>query len=350
MSTTDNAPASNTSRGQLYGGFFIAIFGLALGLVALILYFVASGKSGESLYNWREGALVCGAVALPFILFGFSLALPTKTVMRVLGVVGLGLTLVAAVLLSVHYPTHFNVQDSGQKDYTNLDTTVFAVGLAMLFASTFTSIIGYYVDRMRPAEAKGETDEDGYAPYEVPDWVVERDIEYAMKKHGVELVGGRGGGADKSMQVNIAGLGDLSNAKIGGRGKMRTVQLDAEQVDSGVAALNKVSPNKKGALPSEWADQSVAALGALRRQKAENPKLYRPKLSWWQRFVAWITGRSAANQAPALSVRPPSTPAASGRGPVAPLKGPTPPGRGPGASKMPTAPKRGKTIVIEDEK
>src|SRR5687768_8139290 len=104
MSTTDNAPAASakTSRGQLYGGFFVAIAGIALGLVALILFFIANTKSEPAVFNWREGALATGATSLTLTLLGFSLALPTKTVMRVLAFVGLGLTLVATFLFTVH--------------------------------------------------------------------------------------------------------------------------------------------------------------------------------------------------------------------------------------------------------
>src|SRR5688572_10291448 len=142
MSTNDNAPeasaSANTSRGQLYGGFFVGLTGVALGLVALILFFVGQSKSGAGVYHWREGAFVCGVVALPLILVGFSWALPTKTVMRVLSFVGLGLTLVSAFLLAVHYPNNFNVPNTDQKVYTGLDTSIFAVGLAMLVDSTFT--------------------------------------------------------------------------------------------------------------------------------------------------------------------------------------------------------------------
>ncbi len=341
IETENRSPfGSKTSKGRLYGGFYLLIGGILLGLAALILFFIADAQGGRNEFNWREGALATGAVALPLILLGTSVALPTKAAMRILSVVGLAFSLLATVLFVVHYPGHFNTNNA--EDYTSLDTGVYVVGLAGMLAATFTAILGYYLDRLRPAgAAEGEEEDDEFAAgYEVPDWVVERDIEYAMKKHGVELATGH---EDRSIRVDIAGtLGDLSKAKVGGLGKARTVQLDAEQVDSSVAAMSQVRPGGKRAIPGEWADESVGALLAFRRAKAQNPEAFTPMKtgSWWNRFwgkvKGFFTGRSAGAPAP-------------GPAPVALEAKPQNGGSLRGTTTVPSLPKRGKTIVIEDE-
>lgn len=336
----NNLFGSKTSRGQLYGGFFLLIGGILLGLAALILFFIGYNDEGSSIYRWREGALTAGAASLLLIFLGVNVSLPTKTAMRIVSYVGAGLMVLATVLLFIHYPQNFNVQDSAdpnQKDYTGLDTLIYVSGLAMMLASTFVSIIGYYLGKLQPTTAGGdeETDDETYGPgYEVPDWVVERDIEYAMKRHGVSWGDGKSTGSS-NLNVNVA---DAVGGKfvVGGLGKARTVQLDAEQVDTGVNQLTTLRPSKKPTLPSEWADDSTKALRALRQKQnsggaegaAVLPKSARPSL--WRRFVNALTGR---NKTVGKGAAPGAKLSSANLNPV-----------------QPPIQKKGKTVVIADEK
>ncbi|HEX2065241.1 MAG TPA: hypothetical protein VHI93_00360, partial [Candidatus Thermoplasmatota archaeon] len=129
---------NETSKGRLQGGFFLLAAGVLLGVAALILFFVAVANASDRTlyYNLMRAGLTLGPVGLAAISFGGSLALPTKTSMRVLGYVGLGLTLVATLLFFLHYPTNFNVASKGsrQADYMPLDVAVFAFGFVMMVA------------------------------------------------------------------------------------------------------------------------------------------------------------------------------------------------------------------------
>lgn len=339
----NNLFGTKTSKGQLYGGFFLLIAGVVLGVAALILFFIGYNDSGDSIYRWRRGALTLGALAMTLIPLGVSVSLPTKTGMRVLSYVGAGLCVLATVLLFIHYPDNFNVQDSAdpnQADYTGLDTAVYAVGFAALVAALFTSVIGYYLGRLQPvaAAAEDEVDDETYGPgYEVPDWVVERDIEYAMKKYGVSWGDGKGSGTS-NLNVNVA---DAVGGKfvVGGLGKAKTVQLDAEQVDAGVKGLTTIRPSKKPSLPGEWADDSVSALKGLRRQQAAGgatsaavtPKAARK--GFWARLWDAVTGRNKAAGGASSGAMP--------RLSKADLNPVQPPAN---------APRKGKQVVIPDEK
>ncbi|HUR61695.1 MAG TPA: hypothetical protein VM286_04955 [Candidatus Thermoplasmatota archaeon] len=327
---------NETSKGRLQGGFFVLAFGVLLGLTALTLFFFAVANAGDktTYYNLMKAGLTLGPIGLAAISFGGSLALPTKTSMRVFGYVGLGLTLVASLLFFLHYPTHFNVASKGSKlqDFMPLDVAVFAFGFVMMVAANISSIVGFYLGRTTVVQGEAGEEEDIYgAGYEIPDWVVERDIEYAMKKYGVSWGEGSLAKGDKTLHVNVAdsmGTGFV----VGGLGKARTVQLDAEHVDSAVKQLSGVRPNKKGAIPGEWADDATRALVAFRKQKEANPTAFRPKQGFWARVGGWFTGRSTR---PAPKAR--AAPAPAGAAVV----------RANGAS----APARkGKTIVIEDQK
>src|ERR1041385_1851481 len=302
----NNLFGSKTSKGQLYGGFSLLIAGIVLGLAALALFFIGYNVNADThphqFYNWRHGALTVGAFALTLIPLGISVSLPTKTGMRILSYIGTGLCLLATVLFFIHYPNHFNVADSkdpNQADYTGLDTGIYAIGFACLVSALFTSVIGYYLGRLQPTTVtEDEVDDESYGPgYEVPDWVVERDIEYAMKKYGVSWGDGKSSGSS-NLNVNVA---DSVGGKfvVGGLGKARTVQLDAEQVDAGVKGLTTIRPSKKPTLPGEWADDSVGALKALRNKQAAGgsagasvtPKSARP--GFWRRMWNAMTGRSS---------------------------------------------------------
>lgn len=345
LNTNVSPFGAKTSKGQLYGGFSLLIGGIVVGLAALTLFFISLSQSSP--YGLRHIALPLGAAGFATLLLGATVALPTKTAMRVLSYFGVGLCALATVLLAFHYPTHFNISGRCTATPTNpctdflvLDLGLYVGGMAMLVASIFTSIIGYYLDRLAP-QGEGKADgegEDEFAGYEVPDWVVERDIEFAMQKYGVEL-GGRSDDKNK-LYVNIpTELG--GNVKVGGLGKAKTVQIDAEQVDMGVKELAGVRPNKKGALPGEWADESTKALVAFRRQKAANPTAFTPKVGFWAKVKSFFLGTGSS--------APRVTDSKKNLAPTAAPKGARTPTKAPGPNGVAPPARRGTTIVIPDE-
>lgn len=303
----DNLFGTKTSSGRLSGGFFLLIAGMLLAVAAMVLFFIAYGKGkflangdyNDEYFTWMRIAIPLVATGLTAIVLGVTVALPTKTGMRILSYVGTALCVLAIVLVTVHYPDNWAVSGSGQASYEGLDSGIFAIGMVFMLAALFTSIIGYYLGKLQPVTVAGEAeaDDESYGPgYEVPDWVVERDIEYAMKRHGVSWGDGKSGGSS-NLNVNVAdavGGGFV----VGGLGKARTVQLDAEQVDTGVKGLTTIRPSKKPTLPSEWADDSTKALRALRNKQQSGgaegaavlPKSARP--GFWRRFWNALTGRS----------------------------------------------------------
>lgn len=342
----NNVFGAKTSGGRLSGGFFLLIAGMLLVVASMVLFFIAYSKGkfladggyNDDYFVWMRVAIPLAAGGLTAIVLGVTVALPTKTVMRILSYVGTALCLLAVVLVTVHYPDNWAVSGSGQASYEGLDSAIFAVGMVGLLAALFTSLIGYYLGKLQPTAVGGgdeDVDDESYGPgYEVPDWVVERDIEYAMKRHGVSWGDGKTSGSS-NLNVNVADAVG-GNFVVGGLGKARTVQLDAEQVDMGVKGLTTIRPAKKPALPGEWADDSTAALRALRNKQqaggaagdAVLPKSAR--LSWWRRFWNALTGRNrkVGTGAPAAKL------SQANLNPVQP----------------PVAAKKGKTVVIDDKK
>jgi hypothetical protein len=272
------------SKGQLYGGFYLMTGGVVLGFAALILFLISNSQTGVAVYNWREGAFVLGALAVPSIFLGVAVALPTKMAMRAGAALGLVLCAIAALLFSIHYPLHFNVPDSGQADHTALDVGLYSFGLVLLLASTFTSLIGYYT--ARPVSPSANADgEVGALPagYDVPDWVVEKDIDFAMKKYGVSWGESPQARRAQGLQINVDD--DLGpNVVIGGRKAARTVQLETPGLDDATKKLSTMRPNKKKVLDQDWGDDSMNALLNFRKAKAANPKEFAPRASFWSRL------------------------------------------------------------------
>ncbi len=341
----DNLFGTKTSKGQLYGGFFLLIGGFLLLVAAVVLAIIGYNQpqGSDSVYTWRRVAGIVGGLSIALIPLGATVALPTKAGMRILSYIGAVLCVLAVVLFGIHYPEHFNVKDKlaageTQADYFVLDVTLFAVGATFLVATLFTSIIGYYLGKLQPvATAESEdVDDESYGPgYEVPDWVVERDIEYAMKRHGVSWGDGKTTGST-NLNVNVADAVG-GNFVVGGLGKARTVQLDAEQVDTGVNQLTTLRPSKKPSLPSEWADDSTRALRALRQKQqgggseamAVTPKSARP--GFWRRFWNALTGRT--NKVGTTGAAPGAKLSQANLNPV-----------------QPPVARKGKTVTIQDEK
>ncbi len=323
---------SKTSKGQLQGGFLLLSLGALFGLAALILFISALFNTGDKTlyYNLMKAGLTMAPIGLGGILLGLTVALPTSAFLRVASYVGGFFLVVSALLFFFHYPNNFNVASKGSKlaDYMGLDVLVAVGGFVLMAAAAISSVVGYYLGRTTVVKGEDEAEDDMYgAGYEIPDWVVERDIEFAMKKYGVSW------GADtndNTIRVNVADT--FAGAKIGGLGKARVVQLDADQVDLGVAGLTKVRPQKGGAIPGEWADEATRALVAFRKQKESNPKAFTPKRTFWQKVGDFFSGRNRggkATSAPAPRPTPASAPRANGTSAPA---------------------RRGKTIVIDDDK
>jgi hypothetical protein len=328
---------TKTSKGRLQGGFFVLGTGALLGLVALVLLFfafpMANSADKTTYYNLMKIALTSGPIACALIVWGASLTLPTRMGPRVASYVGLVFCLVASIVFLTGYPQNFNVAKFGRNDVMPLYVGVFAFGVVCMLSAFITSLLGYYLGRVQggAGPAGGEGEEDIYgAGYETPDWVIERDIEYAMKKYSVEWGEGVAGAQKNSLNVNVPdSLG--GNFVVGGLGKSRTIQVDSAPIDEASAKLGGARGNKKGAIPGEWADESVAALVQFRKQKAQNPKLFTPKTSFWSRVGGFFTGRNRASNgvatAPPMEAPKTAKPAAGGKSP----------------------PKRGKTIVIGDD-
>lgn len=297
---------SQASKGQLYGGFYTLFGGILLGLAAVVLLFVAPPDS--SMFSWREVSFVLAALAGAFIFMGIALTLPSKRGLRFVGWLGFALCAAASVAFAFAYPFHFNVS-AAQGDYTEMIVGVYVLGAALILTGTFTSLVGYYLDRVQAAAGVaprgGSGSGDYFDEYEVPDSVIEKDIEYAMKKY--KYAWGEGQTSASGIQINIKDEFEAGTVIGGGKGVARTVTLEAPQVDDATKALRGIRPGpKEKTLPTAEVDEQTNALLAFRKQKMEmkGGKVVvaggRRKAGWWARLMRWLGLRKAPPSAAPL--------------------------------------------------
>lgn len=302
-SAYERAFGSAASKGQLYTGFFLLLAGVALAVAGIVVF-----QTSVTDYGWREAAIVLASLSAPSIFLGIFWALPSKVAMRTIAVIGTGLCLIGTVLFSRFYPLQFNApgnENLGFPDRTGLVIGVYAVGLVMLLAGTFTSLIGYYLSRItagatgagRAAGTGVEFDPNAAYQYDIPDSVIERDIELAMKRYKYSWGGeGGSGAASQGLQINVPDEFE-PGVKIGGKGIARTVSLETPQVDDATKKLRGMRPQTDRSMSGAWADESTKKLLEFRkkkealveqRQAAQVAAAQSRRRSWWVRFLEFL--------------------------------------------------------------
>jgi hypothetical protein len=262
----EDAFGAPQSRGELYTGFFLLITGFVLSIVGILIFLGLSRNfSGINEYNWREIGGVIGALGPPAILVGISVTLPTRWTMRILDAIGSALCLGGIGVFMYLYPHKWNT-GTGQEIWGVL---LFVAGCAALLASTLSSLIGYYVSRATGGGAGvGDVTASDYN-YDIPDSVIEKDIELAMRRYNVSWGGEGAEQQHKGVQFNVNDE-FAAGTIIGGKGVARSVTLDAPQVDTATDKLRSLRGTKGvTSLDTKGVDDTTSALLKFRQQKAQ---------------------------------------------------------------------------------
>lgn len=280
-SAYETAFGSRSSKGQLYSGFYLLLAGVALVVAGIVIYTVGAGRvqaapaDNTTAYNIIEVGIVLALLGAPSIFLGIFWALPSKVSMRILAGIGSGLALLGAILFSYWYPLNINVQDSqvGQEDHTGLVVFMYALGGVLLLVGTFTSLIGYYVSRVAVGGAAGSGRGAGVGEfsspeyqYDIPDSVIEKDIELAMKRYKYAWGGEGGSGQSQTgIQINVSDEFE-KGVVVGGKGVARTVHLETPQVDEATKRLRGMRPSTGKSVSGAWAEDSTKALLEFRKK------------------------------------------------------------------------------------
>lgn len=266
-------------KGHLYPGFYALLGGFTVGLAALGLFLYAESLHGAAMLAWREAAIVLAALSAPLVFLGISLALPARTAVRATLAGGAVLAGSTIYLFSLHYPHAFNLRGATGTDHAPRDASLYLLGIAVMVASILVQLISYYIRRQQAAGGGGggdwaETD------FEVPDWLVEKDIEDAMRLHAVAW--GDGAGSHfKPIHVNVDDA-LAPGSLVRGRGFSRKASIAVPDLEATSKRI-KGMHNQEVDMPDEVADNPADQLRRLRHLQQEDPKRYLPhRRSWWR--------------------------------------------------------------------
>lgn len=265
----------DAANGHLQAGLVALMTGIVLGASGVALYLTGELTGIDVDLAWREAAIAMAALAAPMIFGGICLALPARPGLRVLAAVGAAVNVGAVVLFVLHYPDRFNAAVMGS-DRAPMDAAVYALGTAILSGTLLAQIVGVYV------RGRGAAEEDPWrdADYEVPDWLIEKDIDDAMARHPVQW--GAGSAAGHSVEIAVHGFED---AVVRGQGAARRVSLKVPELQRKTDRLRGLGATSVE-VPGTSMVAASTALGELRRLQAAHPRRYRPpRRSWWRRML-----------------------------------------------------------------
>lgn len=254
---------------DIYVGFGAFFTGIALGVVALIV-FLASGTqtTGTALYwQLRELALVAGLLGLPVVVASIVVLLPVGRRTQAISAAGIVCCVVAIALLVNFYPYDWTRADG--VDSSVITISVYAVGLVLLATATGTALVAQYLDSAtadatlsEPSPVEGD-DSDSAT---VTDDAVEADIEAAME--GAEL---SWGGVDKQQQTKRLSF-DMpdADADLGETiddAEATTTRAAGSDVDEAVDGLRGLQGGETETARSSSPDDQVEALTNFREQQ-----------------------------------------------------------------------------------
>ncbi|ELY62241.1 DUF7139 domain-containing protein [Natronolimnohabitans innermongolicus] len=246
-------------RTDIYVGFGLFLGGIGLAIIALLLFLWSSTFDARTTAHtmWAQPAYAIVMIALPLLMLGIVILLPSERRMQYASFAGVLVTVAAVVGFLYAYPDDWNGYGA---DYTAQVVAVYAVGLAGITASTGAALIAHYLDMARTAKRVETDDED--EDDDLSDADVRSDIDEAMED--VEL---SWGGVEKTEHKRLSfsedQFDDVSVDTAAGTKTTRSSGVDAQ-----VAGLKGLKGGEtKTTTSSATVDDQTAKLKELREQQ-----------------------------------------------------------------------------------
>lgn len=259
------------SERDVYLGFGLFTVGMLMAAAALILFLWGSTLDwrSETQFGIVQPAYALGMVALPTLMLGILVLLPTDW--RLLAASGLGsvLTIGATIGFLYAYPAHWNFY--GDPDYTVEVTVTYALGMVAITGSTGAALIGHYLEMARTVErvervVEAEEEEEHYSDEEI-----RADIESAMDQVDLSW-----GGVRKTDHKRLEFTADEFDASE--VGQMGVTKSRGSSVEDQVAGLKGLRyGTEKTATSDRTVDDQTAKLKELRaKQQAKGEAVADP--------------------------------------------------------------------------
>jgi len=264
------------SRREVYVGFGPFFAGVALGLIALVvfLYSGAQPSGSETFWQFRRAALVFGMLALPAIAASVPVLLPVGRSTLAAGLAGVAICVVATLWLTQVYPYQWT---SAGNDVRVI--TTYAVGLVLLAASMGSALVAQYVESVAPGEGSGAgpaaegTGASTDSGESVTDEQVEEDIEAAMSDSSLTWGGVEQEPTTTRLELNmpdVAEEGEIDSSSLDVATETRSSSGD---VDDAVDGLRQLQGGDQKTARTESPDDAVDALTEFRRQREDEDEI-----------------------------------------------------------------------------
>ncbi|MFC4541673.1 permease [Halosolutus amylolyticus] len=249
-------------RTDVYLGFGLFLGGIGFAIVALLLYLWSSTFEARTASHlaWAEPAYALAMMALPVLMLGIVVLLPSERRVLYTSIAGVVIAIVAIGGFVYAYPDDWNGYGA---DYTAVVVAVYAVGLAGITASTGAALIAHYLDMARTAKQVETVDEEDDDP-ELTDAEVREDIDDAME--GVEL---SWGGVEKTEHKRLSFSEDeFDEVNVDTAAGTKTTRSTG--VDQQVAGLKGLKGGETTTTTSSsTVDDQTQKLKELREQKRQ---------------------------------------------------------------------------------
>lgn len=243
-------------RTDVYLGFGVFLGGIGLAAVALALFLYSNTLEVRSTAHatWAQPAYAMAMAALPLVMLGIVVLLPSERRVLYASIGGVFVTLLAVGGFLYAYPNDWNGYGA---DYTAEVIAVYAIGLTGLTASTGAALIAHYLEMFEQAQVDEAADENAES---YSDEEIRSDIDEAMT--GVEL---SWGGVQKTEHRKLRfSDNEFDSVEVGDS----ATTTRSTGVDAQVAGLKGLKGgDTKTTTSSSSVDDQTAKLRQLREQK-----------------------------------------------------------------------------------
>ena len=248
------------ARTDVYLGFGLFFGGIALGVLALVLFFWGSlAEPRTDPYFARIGpAYTLGMLSLPTAMIGIVTLLPVEKKARYAAAAGGVVNLAAVVWFNVAYPADWNGYGA---DQTMQVVTVYATGLTIVVGATGAALVAHQLAQATPTPGDIEAVDEDDEEETISEEQIEQDIESAME--GVDM---SWGGVEKheGRKISFNTDTDIDASAF-------DVEAETDRstgVDSQVQGLRQMKGGEKKTATSEsTVDDQTAKLNELREQQ-----------------------------------------------------------------------------------
>lgn len=248
---------------DVYAGFALFFGGIAVGIVALVVFSVEQLVSPEEVFVLREVAFSLAALALPTAMLGISVLLPVDRRATYAAIVGLVVTLAAVAFFVSVYPGQWNVSGA---DYSLQGILLYSVGLIVTTAATGAALVSYHVERARggPVDADTEGEDGDEVDEDAVAAAAQQDYEEAMADVDVSW-----GGVEKeeiSHTLSINEPEDVDRSGFDGVGAEERRDT-GDRVEDAVSGLQSLKGEEAKTDTGDSTDDQAAALRELREEQ-----------------------------------------------------------------------------------